>query len=411
LDQELLTRLPDKVKRRHLSKEEQILARHQQFIAQHRNPIEVPEDADKERTKRIKQLHHLDLAEILESCSTASVCITTDMPIHELSSVNDAAEVESKGGHDFYDTLRWLEQHESLDLRLCLDDPSKAALGSPQRQDVDRPPIRRHLSLSSKLPFARTSIAQVRPSTNESQAAPRQRPTLMSHARTKSRALSIMSGQKHIRQDSSVTSDLAAAHYQDPEARMRLRSYLASPQKFDEAVEFGFPSVGEERPVQLGVKSHDEEDPLHQLRTWLKDDSSSTCSEESSIVDSESPKTPTIVDRPAPTQQFREPLDATLSSQGEQSQFPMREMTLRMTLTRPDLRAYDSEIYGWQQNPHHGRPIHVRAMSAAHVTTSRQMTPKSSIERHFSALDQEKENDASDDNRTLKRFWNRVWRA
>ncbi|KAK5196777.1 hypothetical protein LTR16_006689, partial [Cryomyces antarcticus] len=40
------------------------------------------------------------------------------------------------------------------------------------------------------------------------------------------------------------TLDLSAEakHYTDPEARMKLRLYLASPQKFDEALEFGFPS-------------------------------------------------------------------------------------------------------------------------------------------------------------------------
>lgn len=331
------------------------------------------------------------------------------MPIHELSSVNDAAEVGSAGSHDFYDTLRWLEQHENLDLRLCLEDPNKAAPGSPQPQYVDRPSLRRHLSLSSKLPFARTSITQVRPNTNETTTAPRQKSALISHARTKSRALSIISPHRHVRQDSSVTSDLAAAHYQDPEARMRLRDYLASPQKFDEAIEFGFPSVGEERVNQLGVECHDEEDPLDQLRTWLNDDNSSTRSDGSSIVDSESPKTPPIVDRPASTQPFRESQDVPFLLQGEQSQTPLREMTLRMTLTRPDLRAGDSEIYGWQQNAHHGRPLHVRAMSSAQVATSRQMTPKSSIERHFSAMDQE--NYTSYDNGTLKRFWNRVRRA
>ena len=43
--------------------------------------------------------------------------------------------------------------------------------------------------------------------------------------------------------DSNLSIDPAATYYQDPEARKKLRKYLASPQKFDEAVEFGFPSV------------------------------------------------------------------------------------------------------------------------------------------------------------------------
>jgi len=43
------------------------------------------------------------------------------------------------------------------------------------------------------------------------------------------------------------STDTDAAYYQDPEARLKLRVYLAFPQKFDEAVEFGFPSTAESK--------------------------------------------------------------------------------------------------------------------------------------------------------------------
>ncbi|KAL4772602.1 hypothetical protein BDW60DRAFT_40519 [Aspergillus nidulans var. acristatus] len=39
--------------------------------------------------------------------------------------------------------------------------------------------------------------------------------------------------------------DTSAQYYRKPEARLKLRIFLASPQKFDEAVEFRIPNFGE----------------------------------------------------------------------------------------------------------------------------------------------------------------------
>lgn len=333
------------------------------------------------------------------------------MPIHELSSAQHPGELGDMDVSEFYDTIRWLEQDGNLDLRLCLDDPSQGMPAKPQSQYSERPSLRRHLSLSSKLPFARTTTSNhSRPTTNNTTSVPQQAPTTPSHVRNKSRALSLMSPNKHTRQDSSMTLDLAAAHYKDPEARLRLRNYLATPQKFDEAIEFGFPSVDGEKENQPSGNQEPEEDPIDQLRTWLNDDRSSIYSDKSSIADPESPKTPPIMDRATPMQPFRVPIERSFSSRGDLEQMPMREMTLRMTLTRPDLRAGESEIYGWQQqNVQMGRPHHVRQESSGPGSTSRQMTPKASIERQFLSMDQEA--DHSYENGTLKRFWKRVRRT
>lgn len=48
------------------------------------------------------------------------------------------------------------------------------------------------------------------------------------------------------RSDIGAYDDPNASHWQDPDARLKLRVYLASPQKFDEAIEFGFPSLDRE---------------------------------------------------------------------------------------------------------------------------------------------------------------------
>ncbi|EOA88866.1 hypothetical protein ACJQWK_05675 [Exserohilum turcicum] len=163
--------------------------------------------------------------------------------------------------------------------------------------------------------------------------------------------------------------DPEATHYQDPEARKKLRMYLASPQKFDEAIEFGFPSSA----------GHDTATPHYHLpqidthackfsrdmHTFLKHgqlsfledgihDNQGLESDADSLADMDSPATPSStglsfrlhsrqasyrhfsLDSPAPS--------PALSANGQLN----REMTLRMTLTRPDLRADEDQLYGWQ---------------------------------------------------------------
>lgn len=83
-------------------------------------------------------------------------------------------------------------------------------------------------------------------------------------------------------------------------------------------------------------------------------------------------------------------------------------MTLRMTLTRPDLRATEDDIYGWQKSAA-DRKVHMRGDSLAPIKSLREMTPKASIEQQFAAMD--KENFNPHDDGALKRLWKRVRRA
>lgn len=185
--------------------------------------------------------------------------------------------------------------------------------------------------------------------------------------------------------------DPEATHYQDPEARRKLRTYLASPQKFDEAIEFGFPSTaGSDTTIphyQLPpISAHHSRKFSRDMRTFLRDgkltffeDSTRRCtrtqtpnqgldSDSDSVLDLSTPSTPSSSpglssrvhsrsqSHPHPYSRQISRSSSSLSSPGLPPRFN-REMTLRMTLTRPDLRADDDQLYGWQ---HSMSPKHMR---------------------------------------------------
>lgn len=177
--------------------------------------------------------------------------------------------------------------------------------------------------------------------------------------------------------ESSIAAfDPNAVHYQDPEARMKLRTYLGSAQKFDEAIEFGFPSNRESLPPQPADDRDRFLAPLtlsHDFQSFLNDgwlsflDSEEELEDDDeadndSLPDADSPVTPgdaNVAFRQSDEDDLspRSSTDSTArpSSSNKQQPDPFsrhlsggREMTLRMTLTRPDLRANEEELYGWQ---------------------------------------------------------------
>jgi hypothetical protein len=166
--------------------------------------------------------------------------------------------------------------------------------------------------------------------------------------------------------------DPEATHYRDPEARKKLRMFLASPQKFDEAVEFGFPSTtGEEATTmapryQLPPITTDAQNFSRDMQTFLRDDKISFLEDNEdddtkldtdgeSVTDMDSPVTPSSVGLSfrGHTRHVSPSTFCSMDSAGLPPLHPMqgrlnREMTLRMTLTRPDLRADEEQLYGWQ---------------------------------------------------------------
>jgi hypothetical protein len=279
-----------------------------------------------------------------------------------------------------YESFRWMDEEDDLDLKLVLDDYHANLDGVviPTPASARRPSFRRQMSIT-KMPFGRNSFSSPR--------SPKFEPTTNSHNRQKSRALSLIA-PKHVANESVSSIDPNATHYQDPEARLKLRVYLASPQKFDEAIEFGFPSIN-------GVADGDKENkPPKRMskdlarvkksfsteKSFLNDDNASLFEDDVSMNDPDSPITPMYTEmglrpqaRPLTTPVTRGSKTSsdfthlginkpTLVKQPEsyaQAMAGSREMTLRMTLTRPDLRADETQIYGWQatKSPLRDTPI------------------------------------------------------
>ncbi|KAK4099812.1 hypothetical protein N658DRAFT_155465 [Parathielavia hyrcaniae] len=376
----------------------------------------------------------------------------------------DSQHTNGFGTHldqSFFDSFRWLEEEENLDLRLFLDDyHAHLREGAPPTKQ--RPSFRRRMSIT-KMPFGRrSSVSSGQPGTREATTtwAPSIRSSAGSisngftHARRKSRALSLISPNSRQAPHPSVTAfDPAAAHYQDPEARQKLRVYLASPQKFDEAVEFGFPSADSEASGRTHQPRHKPADGPADMRTfWADDDDDyrgldilSLSSDQPSSPDLDSPKTPEPIEQ---QQQHRggprgpRPRHARLASAGAAAVnggrdaggsrtseggagASSREMTLRMTLTRPDLRAHEDEIYGWRQRPavvpHHQQ--HSRRPTAMVSSSLGPPVPPPESSRgpslgnwsHKSSMekfpDMEHWNGPTAERGVMRRIWNRVRRG
>ncbi|KAF1809626.1 hypothetical protein P152DRAFT_451823 [Eremomyces bilateralis CBS 781.70] len=302
--------------------------------------------------------------------------------------------------------------------------------------------LRRNFSISTTNPTGRTSTS----------SAPSALPSPLftafpSHRRSRNNSL-IVPPLEFVTTPQGC--DATALHYQDPEARMKLRQYLASPQKFDEAIEFGFPASAANNentgrhstePTRIST-SHSRQRRIlsaaNDAQTFLRNDdfsfldNSDILSDDSgsmvyhdrstaattpaadldSASDSDSapasPVTPNdthplsshpsnpevdtdtianvhaFVDRVTASkfanihEDILPPFTVNLSvapaplltspspktSAGARSERDMwdealspggREMTLRMTLTRPDLRADEETIYGWHDGKSRGK--------------------------------------------------------
>lgn len=157
---------------------------------------------------------------------------------------------------------------------------------------------------------------------------------------------------------SRTSIDQEAAYWQDPEARHKLRLYLASPQNFDEAIEFGFPSNPDETDTTATSKSSspskkfggitetvsDLDREPERVTTGLRPRPATSGGTERYIKHTTASTTTTTMYRPRTRL-----IESSAEAHVEGVTSNVREMTLRMTLTRKDLRATDDELYGWQQ--------------------------------------------------------------
>lgn len=319
-----------------------------------------------------------------------------------------------------YESFRWMDEEDDLDLKLVLDDYHANLDGAviPALDSPWRPSFRRRLSISN-MPFNRRSPSiKSRPPSR----APRSPNFDPGHVRQRSRALSLIV-PRHGPKASVSSIDPGATHYQDPEARLKLRAYLASPQKFDEAIEFGFPSLDgvaedkENKPPRLsadiiGRKSQSTEKARSFF--WKDVEMSTLFDDDSSLQDPDSPLTPMFADPLSKHHRAPSPKDGKTSADFSRlgPTKPMmvkqpetythaatgsREMTLRMTLTRPDLRADETVLYGWQTS---------RSPLGEEPLTLEESEGKAEVRGPFGGIDgwggEEKENGV------VKRFWNKV---
>lgn len=360
-----------------------------------------------------------------------------------------------------YDSFRWLDEEEDLDLGLDCDEyHANLREDVPQTSKKRRPSFRRRISIS-KTPFGRSSMTADRPGSKDSPSSPtleRFSPNnIPTTQRRLSRTLSIMNPTKHFQTEPAPTIDPTAAHYQDPEARQKLRAYLASPTKFDEAVQYGFPATRDSTPrpsTSDMIKGHtrpSQSTGSDNMRSFLdfdgdeEEEGSIQDDDASSVSDSDSPKTPQLggglTPPPGHRRPMRSPTDPlNLSSSTPKAILPKkpmssdsttrdpacsREMTLRMTLTRSDLRANEELIYGWQpQAPYVN--VHTKRKSQTLPTRSQSTVPSgrpSAIywgedgphqvedENALAGVDHWTPDAAEGDKNVMKRFWNKVRRA
>ncbi|KAK8056705.1 hypothetical protein PG993_001932 [Apiospora rasikravindrae] len=344
------------------------------------------------------------------------------------SDLQDPPSHHATTRNSFYDSFRWLEEDEDLDLSLHIDDYHanlREPMAAPTKER--RPSFRRRLSIG-KMPFGKAPGSSSRPSTRDMFRAPTF-PTVTAdpqnqHGRRKSRALSLIT-PRHASHVSTASIDSAAAHYQDPEARQKLRAYLSTPQKFDEAVQFGFPSndtgaprsYPESQQPNKGDLRHKASDDSEKLKTFLSDDHSSIYSDDKSVADPDTPMTPNSPEKERPAAKNAcsrleaPPMTDTENSMRDPA--ASREMTLRMTLTRPDLRASEDQIYGWQRNTNAraGRMSQSapRGDGASNqVYCAADTKSKAEYERFFSELDESAA--PAGEGGAMKRFWHRVTR-
>lgn len=322
-DAQWFLELPETIRRKHFSREERILLANKcESII-----VDAADEALYRLGRRTERSYSNDesllaLTEISSAASSRRLSIDSD--------IRTAREEVRR-------SFQWMDEPCELDLRLrqfC-----------QQEQSFYIPPTRH--SSPPGLRYDTPSSSQPRLDTPGSTTSRRQPSFTYNRPTTCISQPSVSSLTQRV----SFFGDSDAAYYRDPEARLKLRVYLASPQKFDEAIEFGFPSQAE---------MHNFFTPCQKVTPAARDMESS----ELDLGDSDLDTSPVLdqIEAIFPSL-FSVPQDpvariSSSSAAGSTSTkatrlnpYPHtspgnREMTLRMTLTRKDLRADESALNG-----------------------------------------------------------------
>lgn len=343
-------RLPEKVQRGNFTPEERLL------LSSHFESV-IPDAADDIFYKLRNQQNQS--VPTLSTASRSSQSSTT--------SAGDGFRIDPR--YDMEDStldgFRWMEDEDELDLSL---DDYHAHIISPgdafQKSASRRPSFRRSLSMTN-LPFGNSKSSIKLPPPKPVEPPPTL--PMLQHQLSNYRAPPNDACMANVPGRSVHPS---AKHYQDPEARLKLRVYLASPQKFDEALEFGFPSVDDREILpsrRPSLSKHHTDSILH---TFLNEDNISIFGSLDGhnagtniagfnrtdrlpatffhASDRLNPSKPAVMDPSAAyfphyTSRATEPYANVLAGS--------REMTLRMTLTRPDLRSDEAPVHAENNDP------------------------------------------------------------
>ncbi|OJJ43690.1 hypothetical protein ASPZODRAFT_913555 [Penicilliopsis zonata CBS 506.65] len=382
VDSQCFHSLPPKIQQKHFSREEQL--RYRQALCR-----SVILDAADEALYRLDQERLTRLSLDSASSSSSSSSSLSNLSLSSYSSSHASTTTGSSPPYssidmaaaDFssvQDSFRWLDEDGDLDL--SLDDyhahvAAAAAAAVTPASRMMKPSFRRTLSFNSIHPHhlrsnKQATITPKLPASSHSATVP----SVLAHPPTKRRSVSRPSSsqqqrlsfhhhQQHSPRASTSSIDPAAQYYQDPEARLKLRVYLASPQKFDEALEFGFPALDAVKDSRHPGKpsKRASKDALRPRRasvfagTFFDDDADGdSLSLFGDQRDAESRRqsgalresqwwspagTPTTYTDSRPQSW----LPVSSPKQNPSPLWPMnREMTLKMTLTRPDLRTESS---------------------------------------------------------------------
>ena len=232
--------LPSKIQRDHFTEEERT------FLSGHRPQTASPDAAD---------LRVFELSKFLETArSLPSTRSTASLRTLSTASQTSISTFEALDDMDdsMMDTFNFFDNDDDLDLASTLDDYHRfyALEAGKKKSSNHHPSFRKVMSLSS-IPLAASRQEQPPPppplptkysvtaTPTPQQATSPLTPTFLTHSPNFSRPAPNL---PHKANASTTNLDPTPTYYQDPSTRLKLRIF-ASPQKFDEAIEFGFPSM------------------------------------------------------------------------------------------------------------------------------------------------------------------------
>jgi hypothetical protein len=246
----------------------------------------------------------------------------------------------------------------------CIPDMEKdwfeaktESLHSIEHADVDEPLERIHEDVAvpaviSSQPRRPTTIAIQRPATRYNKSGARRRASLL--APLPLPPLTLLPAVPPLPSPSYPKTTEPATetkYYKDTDARSKLREFLTSPAKFDEALEFGFPERRTESPtssVQPSLPSELDELSISHTRDEDDDEDDYLNGPRTPSMTTESYH-PGIVHHASIDSGVALPLQFVRGKGSLRSASPDfetgRSMTMKMTLTRSDLRAPEDKLY------------------------------------------------------------------